>query len=102
MKIDGLFGPTSGSGSLSESKGQRGNTRSASESNGVHLSSLSSKLQALEKRLGSADPVDAAHVAEIKQAIADGRFRVNPEAVAERLLEAVRELLHAQTKPGAL
>jgi len=33
---------------------------------------------------------------EIKQAIAENRFKVNPEAVADRLLETVRELIRSK------
>jgi len=61
----------------------------------VHLSPLSSQLQAIENHLASNGVVDTARVEEIKQAISDGRFKVNPEAVADRLLETVRELIQS-------
>ena len=35
-------------------------------------------------------------VEEIKQAISDGRFKVNPDVIADKLLETVRELIQAQ------
>ncbi len=62
----------------------------------VHLSS-----QALQTN-GASDSgsvVDVAKVQEIKQAISEGSFKVNPEVVADRLLETVRELI--QSKTGA-
>lgn len=37
--------------------------------------------------------VNAERVAEIKQAIAEGRFKVNPERIADGLLENVRHML---------
>jgi negative regulator of flagellin synthesis FlgM len=37
--------------------------------------------------------VDAARVAELKRAISEGRFKVNPERVADGLLESVRQML---------
>ncbi len=61
----------------------------------VHLSSLSSQLQALESKFASSGLVDAGRVEEIKQAISDGRFTVNAGAVADRLLETVRELIQS-------
>jgi negative regulator of flagellin synthesis FlgM len=36
---------------------------------------------------------DAARVAEIRQAIVNGSLRIDPEAIAERLLEAAQELM---------
>ena len=36
---------------------------------------------------------DGAKVAEIKQAISDGSFKVNSEVVANRLIEMVRDLI---------
>jgi len=40
--------------------------------------------------------VDTQRVEEIKQAISDGRFKVNPDVIADRLLETVRELIQSQ------
>ncbi|MDV6343617.1 flagellar biosynthesis anti-sigma factor FlgM [Nitrosomonas sp. Is37] len=40
--------------------------------------------------------VDAAKVAKIRQAIIEGRFKVNSEAVADRLLETVKELIQSK------
>ena len=62
----------------------------------VQLSQLSSQLQALESNMADSPVVDAARVAEIRQAIADGLFRVNPDVVADHLLETARELLRSR------
>ena len=62
-------------------------------STNVKLSSLSAQLQMIEKGFADAPVVDAARVAELKQAISDGRFKVNPEAVADRLIDTVKELI---------
>lgn len=67
-------------------------TRSSDE---VSLSS-SSQLQAMGSGLSEGQPVDTAKVEAIKQAIAEGRFKINPEKIAERLLTSVQELLTNQ------
>lgn len=59
---------------------------------------LSTQLQDIEKNLSNGEVFDSARVEEIKQAISEGRFVVNPEKVADRLLETVRDLL--RTKQG--
>jgi negative regulator of flagellin synthesis FlgM len=62
----------------------------------VHLSPLSSQLQALDPGQAADGVFDAARVQEIKQAITEGRFKVNADVVADRLLETVKELLQAR------
>jgi len=52
-------------------------------------------LQALDAQLSSGEVVDASRVAEIKQAISEGQFKVNPDVVADRLLQTVQELIVA-------
>lgn len=59
----------------------------------VELTSTSLRMQALEGSLGSQPVVDSARVAEIRQAIADGRFKINPDAIADKLVASVKELL---------
>lgn len=59
----------------------------------VSLGSTAAHLHNMESSMAGAPIVNAAKVAEIKQAIADGRFKVNSEAVADRLLETVRDLI---------
>lgn len=56
----------------------------------VDISSLSAQLQEVG---GSEAPVNAQRVAEIKLAIAEGRFQINPERIADGLLSSVRDML---------
>ncbi len=37
--------------------------------------------------------MDMARIQEIKQAIAEGRFTINPEAIANSLIESARDLV---------
>ncbi|MDO8292813.1 MAG: flagellar biosynthesis anti-sigma factor FlgM [Gallionella sp.] len=59
----------------------------------VSLGSTATQLHSMESSMANTPVVNAAKVAEIKQAISEGRFRVNPEAVAGRLLDTVRDLI---------
>lgn len=63
-----------------------------SQSDSVHLSS---RLKSLAASGGNA-VFDAKKVEEIKAAIAEGRFRVDPEKVADGLLDTVTDLIHAR------
>jgi negative regulator of flagellin synthesis FlgM len=59
----------------------------------VEITSLSAQLQQLEKVLNDVGVVDTARVEAIKQAISEGRFRIDSEVVADKLLATVREYL---------
>lgn len=59
----------------------------------VSLGSTATQLQSMESSMANSPVANAAKVAEIKQAISDGRFKVNSEVVADRLLETVRDLI---------
>ncbi|MEW5783136.1 MAG: flagellar biosynthesis anti-sigma factor FlgM [Pseudomonadota bacterium] len=54
----------------------------------IDISSLSAQLQ----KAGEA-PFDVARVDGLRQAIAEGRFQINPERIADRLIDGIRELL---------
>lgn len=74
--------------------------KSASEpstvsSDTVELSTVSSSLQAIEKGFAETPVVNSARVDEIKQAIANGHFKVDAGKVADRLLQTVQELIYA-------
>lgn len=98
MKIDnslksigGVPAPDDRSGKAQPNKDGSATSKGVS----VDISPLSAQIQAIEARLGTGEAVDAARVAEIKQAISEGRFKVNPEVVADRLLATVKELIAA-------
>ncbi len=75
----------------SEPARPQGAARGGSDS--VSLSDLAGRLQSLEAEMAAGAPMDAGKVEEIKQAIREGRFKVNPEVVAERLIQSMKELL---------
>lgn len=99
MKIDKTSKPlpTSpiGEGAARVSKDKPGTpaAQQQSRSTSVSLGSTATQLHSMESSMANTPVADAAKVAEIKQAISDGRFRVNSEVVADRLLETVRELI---------
>lgn len=67
--------------------------QSTVSSTGATTSSSSIQLSAASRETqGSEAPFNAAHVEEIKQAIRDGKFKVNAEAVADKFLQIEREL----------
>lgn len=67
-----------------------------SASTSVSLGSTATQLHSMENSMANAPVVDAAKVAEIKQAIADGRFQVNTSLVADRLIATVRDLIDSK------
>jgi len=53
----------------------------------VHLTFDAEGLQALERQLGAAPAgIDAGRVSQVRAAIADGSYRVDPQQIADRML----------------
>lgn len=101
MKIDKSLQPVS---TVSVSDGKRRadiiQNPSADQENNVHLSPNVAKLQNIDSNSASSAIINSARVQEIKQAISEGNFQINPEVVADRLLETVKELI--QSRKGAI
>ena len=65
----------------------------ATPSAAVRFSELSAHLAELETKLSGTEAFDQKRIDEIKKAISEGQFAVNPDAVAEKLIENIREML---------
>lgn len=59
----------------------------------VQITALSSQLHAMKSSMDSVPVVDSARVEAIKLAISEGRFKINPEAIADSLLATVKDLV---------
>ena len=93
MKISSTVSPLGSATNDNRTRSTAGAKRgTATADTEVSLSPLSSKLQEIQANVSDA-PVDTQRVAEIKQAIAEGRFKINPERIADGLLSSVRDLL---------
>ena len=53
---------------------------------------------ASEMMVTDTPPVNTSRIQEIKDAISQGRFRINPEAIASGLIETARDLVNSQRK----
>lgn len=93
MKIDSVNGKLT---SLNHSNNPKKLNKSG-EDVGVNQASsnvqLSEQIQTLDAQSGNAEVFNAEKVAAIKSAIAEGRFTVNPDAVAQGLISSVKDLL---------
>ncbi|MDP2761776.1 MAG: flagellar biosynthesis anti-sigma factor FlgM [Sideroxyarcus sp.] len=78
--------------------GQSGNATVAPDSTSVQLGAAGSQLRELESSIASASVVDSQKVSEIKQAISEGRFKVNADVVADRLIDTVQDLITASAR----
>ena len=65
----------------------------AASGTSVNLGTTSAQLRSMESNVASASSVNAAKVAEIKQAISEGRFQVNAGVVADSLIKSVTDLI---------
>ncbi|MCB1932382.1 flagellar biosynthesis anti-sigma factor FlgM [Accumulibacter sp.] len=92
MKIDSTTTGTNTVSSETRSRSSTAGKPAASAAAEVHLSEMAGRLQAA----GETPAFDATRVAEIKQAIAEGRFTINAEAVADRLIASASELISSQ------
>ena len=91
MKIDNAYKPNLAP--VANRSAPAANASAQPGSEAVSLSSLASTLQGGEK-----PPVNAARIQEIKDAIAQGRFKINPEAIADSLIETARSLTDKQQR----
>jgi negative regulator of flagellin synthesis FlgM len=65
------------------------NTRGARETGSqdkVVLTDMASRLKSLEQKLATQPDVDQAHVDRVRDAIARGEYRVDPERVADKMM----------------
>lgn len=104
MKIDDSVKKTAGlavsqtqarAGKAADKAGASGSSTPAAPATSV---TLSSQLQVLSAQIASANVFDNTKVEEIKAAIAGGHFKVDPEKVANGLLDTVTDLIHTRRK----
>lgn len=96
VKVDTSLKPL-GTGNVSgtRQKVDAGKARGGDGAAEVKLSSVSTQLSAAGS---SGAPIDGARIAEIKQAISEGRFQINADAIADGLINTARDLLQSQRK----
>ncbi|CAG9181289.1 hypothetical protein LMG32289_04792 [Cupriavidus pampae] len=68
---------------------------------GVRVSPLAAHVREIANRLvnDTDDDIDTAKVEEIRQAIAEGRIKIDPSKIADGLLASLRELSQGDTQP---
>lgn len=94
MKIDSAYKPSAQAVAPRQTTAKTTAVDRSQEA--VSLSQLAGSLQGNEK-----PPVNSAKIQEIKQAISEGRFQINSEAIADRLIESARDLLNGNRKQQA-
>lgn len=80
---------------VNESRGPRGGepgARGGSTGDQVTLTDTARRLSEVVQTASAQPAVDSARVEEIRQAIREGRYEVNPERIAEKLMKT-EELL---------
>lgn len=100
MKIDNSVGSVGGlpSGESRPRPGKGSTPASATSGEKVELSSLAGRMQEVEAALANVPVADSGRIAEIKQAMAEGRFQVDASKVADGLIESVKQMIASQAR----
>lgn len=96
MKIDNSLKPVVNGAAAGKSvapKADAGQKAPAAES--VQISALSNQINAMENSMASSPVVNLDKVNQIKQAISEGRFKINPEAISSKLISTVKDLIQS-------
>lgn len=90
--------PLGGEGKARASNTKSGDNASPTTPSGtnVNLGTSSAQLRSIESSTLGTPLVNTSKVAEIKQAISEGRFQVNSGAVADSLIRSVTDLIASQ------
>lgn len=94
MKIDTTLQPGANSGAAPLRGRGTGKVGGGNPVEEVRLSEFAAQI----KPAGDEAMINPARVAEIRQAISEGRFTINADAIAGRLLDTAKELLGAQRR----
>ena len=102
MKIDNPAktigpGPSRAGSRATGARPAAGDPTSGTSSAGRASTVVSTSLHAVG---GSEAPFNSEKVAEIRQAISEGRFQINPELIADGLISSVREMLDQKRRPA--
>lgn len=73
----------------------------AAESTDVHVTGAARNLAALEQSLRSLPAIDELRVAAVKQRLQEGRYEIDPQRVADRLLRLDSDLANASPVDAA-
>jgi len=94
MKIDPTLKPAAAS-AVPEERARAVKAGSTPRQPGatVQVSPLASQLQSIDAGADGGEAVDASRVAQVKLAIAQGRYEIDAEKIADRLIESTRESL---------
>ncbi len=98
-RVASLVTPSSGQSGSVENQ-QSGHDKASSETTGgsdrVSLTGDASRLQELERELGSQPVVDSQRVDAVRSAVENGTFEVNPERIAEKMMSLEQALTDAR------
>lgn len=93
VKIDNTL-KTTGAGNTSSRPRVERTAKEGASAGEVNLSSASTQLA----NANGGAPINSARIAEIKQAISEGRFKINADAIADGLIDTARSLLQSQRR----
>ncbi|MEZ0246769.1 MAG: flagellar biosynthesis anti-sigma factor FlgM [Methylophilaceae bacterium] len=97
MKIDSSTRTSPLTGNTAPAtRGEKPAAQTGGAQDNVQLSNMSTQIKALETSIGEASGFDTAKVETVKQAISEGRFTINSNAIADKLISSTRELLAQQ------
>ena len=94
MKIDNSYTAALALGTSKSAPRQNTKAEGQESASEVRLSSLAESLGTTE----SSAPVNSDRVAELRQAIASGQFKINAGAIADRLLDTAKDLIQTQRR----
>jgi len=71
----------------SDGSSSTSNSHSSTQGDTVSITDMAGRLRSLEQKLANQSEVDQSHVNEVRDAISRGEYKVNPERVADKMMD---------------